>query len=32
MFDKLDDLIMRYEEIMRLLSEPDVANYSKRFH
>ena len=24
MFDKLDDLILRYEEVMNLLSEPDV--------
>ena len=31
MFDKLDDLILRYEEVMRLLSEPDVANDSNRF-
>ena len=31
MFDKLEDLILRYEEVMNLLSEPDVANDNKRF-
>lgn len=31
MFDKLEDLVLRYEEIMNLLSEPDVANDNKRF-
>ena len=31
MFDKLDDLIRRYEEIMNELAEPDVANDQKRF-
>ena len=31
MFDKLDDLILRYEEVMNLLSEPDVANDTNRF-
>ena len=31
MFDKLDDLLMHYEEIMNMLSEPDVANDSRRF-
>ncbi len=31
MFDKLEDLVMRYQEIMNLLSEPDVANDSNRF-
>ena len=31
MFDKLDDLLRRYEEIMNELSEPGVANDQKRF-
>lgn len=31
MFDKLDDLLVRYEEIMSELSEPDVANDAGRF-
>jgi len=31
MFDRLDDTIMRYEEIMNQLSEPDVANSAERF-
>ena len=31
MFDKLEDLIVRLEEILRDLSEPEVANDSKRF-
>ena len=31
MFDKLEDLILRYEEVMNLLSEPDVANDNARF-
>lgn len=31
MFDKLEDLLHRYEEIMNELSEPDVANDNKRF-
>ncbi len=31
MFDRLEDLILRYEEIMNLLSEPDVANDNRRF-
>ena len=26
MFDKLEDLLIRYEEIMGELQEPDVAN------
>ncbi len=30
MFDKLEDLLLRYEEIMNLLSEPDVAGDSRR--
>ncbi|MBE5899694.1 MAG: peptide chain release factor 1 [Lachnospiraceae bacterium] len=31
MFDKLEDLVIRYEEVMSLLSEPDVANDNNRF-
>ena len=31
MFDRLDDLMMHYQELMGMLSEPDVANDSKRF-
>ena len=31
MFDRLEDLLLHYEEIMNMLSEPDVANDSKRF-
>ena len=31
MFDKLEDLVLHYEEIMNMLSEPDVANDSKKF-
>ena len=31
MFDRLDDTLMRYEEIMNQLSEPDVANDPERF-
>ena len=31
MFDKLDDLLRRYEEIMNELAEPDVANNQERF-
>lgn len=31
MFDKLDDLIMRYEDIMNELNEPGVADNQKRF-
>ena len=31
MFDKLEDLLIRYEEIMSELSEPDVANDANRF-
>lgn len=31
MFDKLDDTLMRYEEMMNQLSEPDVANDPERF-
>ncbi|MDE5865779.1 MAG: peptide chain release factor 1, partial [Lachnospiraceae bacterium] len=31
MFDKLDDLLRKYEEIMSALSEPDIANNHERF-
>ncbi len=31
MFDKLDDLLIRFEEILSELQEPDVANDQKRF-
>ena len=31
MFDKLDDLLRRYEELMNELSEPDVTNDTNRF-
>ena len=31
MFDRLEDLVRRHEEVMNLLSEPDVANDNKRF-
>ena len=31
MFDKLDDLLIRYEELMSELQEPDVANDANRF-
>ncbi|MCI5855795.1 MAG: peptide chain release factor 1 [Agathobacter sp.] len=31
MFDKLEDLLHHYEELMNTLSEPDVANDAKRF-
>ena len=31
MFDKLEDLISRFEEIMNELNEPDVANHQERF-
>ncbi|MCR4657658.1 MAG: peptide chain release factor 1 [Lachnospiraceae bacterium] len=31
MFDKLEDLIMRYEDIMKELSEPGVSNDQARF-
>ena len=31
MFDKLEDLIGRYDELMGLLNEPDVASDSNRF-
>ena len=31
MFDKLDDLLIRFEELMSELSEPDVANNPEHF-
>ena len=31
MFDKLENLVLRYDEVMNLLSEPDVANDNARF-
>ncbi|KAI4448543.1 Peptide chain release factor 1 [Eubacterium plexicaudatum ASF492] len=31
MFDRLEDLLLRYEEVMNQLSEPDVANDTNRF-
>ncbi len=31
MFDKLDDLLRHFEELMNMLSEPDVANDPARF-
>ena len=31
MFDRLEDIIVRYEELMRELQEPNVANDSDRF-
>ena len=31
MFDRLDDTLMRYEEMMNQLSEPDVSNDPERF-
>ena len=31
MFDKLEDLLLHYEEVMNQLSEPDVANDAGRF-
>lgn len=31
MFDKLEDILLRFEEIMNQLSEPDVANDTNRF-
>jgi len=31
MFDKLEDLLIRYEEVMGELQEPDVANDTERF-
>ena len=31
MFDRLEDLVMRLEEVLNQLSEPDVASNSERF-
>lgn len=31
MFDKLEDILIRYEELMGLLQEPDVASDAERF-
>lgn len=31
MFDKLEDTLIRFEELMSMLSEPDVANDPQRF-
>ena len=31
MFDRLEDILLRFEEIMNQLSEPDVANDTNRF-
>ena len=31
MFDRLEDLVIRYEELMGELQEPDVANNPERF-
>ena len=31
MFDKLEDLLIHYQEIMNMLSEPDIANDSPLF-
>ncbi len=31
MFDKLEDLLIRYEEVMGELQEPGVANDPERF-
>ncbi len=31
MFDKLEDTLLRFDELLSLLSEPDVANDPKRF-
>ena len=31
MFDRLEDLVIRYEEVMGELQEPDVANDAERF-
>ena len=31
MFDKLEDILFRFDEIMNQLSEPDVANDTNRF-
>ena len=31
MFDKLDDMLIHYEELMRMLGEPDVTQDTRRF-
>ena len=31
MFDRLEDLVIRYQEVMGELQEPDVANDPERF-
>ena len=31
MFDKLDDMLVHYEELMRMLGEPEAASDTKRF-
>ena len=31
MFDKLEDLVLRLEEVLNQLSEPDVASDAERF-
>ena len=31
MFDRLEDLVIRYEEVMGELQEPDVANDADSF-
>ena len=31
MFDKLDDLLLRYEDLMNELNEPSVVNDQERF-
>ena len=31
MFDKLDDLLLRYEDLMNELNEPSVVNDQARF-
>ena len=31
MFDRLDDLLKHYEELMNLIAEPDVAADAARF-
>ena len=31
MFDKLEDTLLRYEEVLNELSEPDVLNDQKKY-
>ena len=31
MFDKLDDMLIHYEELMRMLGDPDVTQDPTRF-